>query len=152
MEQVSLQAEYENSVERTIVGNNGEYRLRRSKFLGRGGFGIVFAAIRKHTDSSRRPTYEEVVVKEYKKSEKWLSEEDFDKELVVFNKFKDHFNYDFLLRIYDIFQEKDSRRYYLVLEMAQGGSLFDRIKDPMREDEVYEFARRSAEILHYLHF
>lgn len=58
--------------------------MRRTKFLGRGGFGIVFVAIKKTKNSQNKLLYEEVVIKEYKKSEKWMSEEDFDKELVVF--------------------------------------------------------------------
>jgi hypothetical protein len=40
--------------------------------LGRGGFGIVYVALRKYkTKNMKDYDYDEVVLKEFKKSEKW---------------------------------------------------------------------------------
>ena len=92
----------------------------------------MFAAIRKQkVGTSFSNSYEEVVLKEFKKSDRWQSEEDWDKELVVFKKYLNNVKSDFILKIHDIFQEKSSKKYYLAMEYASGGSLFDRIKSPL---------------------
>lgn len=41
-----LQTEWNDNIDPVIEGNNGSYKLLKNKFLGRGGFGIVFLALR----------------------------------------------------------------------------------------------------------
>jgi hypothetical protein len=57
-----LKNEWIDSTEQAIDGKNGSYKLIKSKFLGRGGFGIVFVALRKYKEEEK-DKYEEVVIK-----------------------------------------------------------------------------------------
>lgn len=40
----------------------------------------------------------------------------------------------------------------MVTTYAPYGTLFDRIKLPMDEEDIHDFVQRSAEILKYLHY
>ena len=49
-EENPLKKEWNDNIEPVIEGKNGSYKLVKDKFLGRGGFGIVFVALRKFKD------------------------------------------------------------------------------------------------------
>ena len=57
-----------------IKGTKGEYKVERNSFLGRGAFGVVYVAIKRISkgklpnSESTQYEYEEVVMKEFKKS------------------------------------------------------------------------------------
>ncbi|KAL6616999.1 Pkinase-domain-containing protein [Neocallimastix sp. 'constans'] len=55
-----------------------------------------------------------------------------------------------IIQIYDVYE--DEKRVYLVLELAEGGELFDRIKEKsLTEDQARDVMRQLFEALDYLH-
>lgn len=52
----------------------------------------------------------------------------------------------------DIFQERETSRYFLITPLAKGGNLCEKIKTAKDEEEWYRFTLRMAQILKYIHY
>ena len=71
------------------MGKCGSYKIDKNMFLGRGGFGIVYGGIGKNSSKANeeKEIYREVAIKEFKRSDKWKHEEDFDKEVLLLQRY-----------------------------------------------------------------
>ena len=88
-----------------MQGKNGRYRRDPARFLGRGSYGIVYAGYQRN----EKGEYREVAIKEFKKSEQWKTEEDRDKDVVLFSKFEKALASKYTLEVVDIFQSSSGR-------------------------------------------
>jgi len=108
--------------------------------LGRGGFSIVYKAVRKATD-------EKVAVKIVQKT---LIREDIKllKREIEIMKAVDHPNILKLIEIYE-----DAENVYIVMELVDGNELFDRIVDRgyYSEKSTIHIVKQILEAIKYLH-
>lgn len=52
----------------------------------------------------------------------------------------------------DVFQEKETFRYFLITSLAKGGNLCEKLRSSKDEEEWFQFALRMAQILKYIHY
>lgn len=122
----------------------GKYEMPENALLGQGQFGKVKAAV--HTETGQR-----VAVKEIKKANiKTKKDVDTVKKEVLINR-KLGEGHPNILRMLDMLE--DSEKLYLVLELAHGGDLFDKIIDHggFSEETARIFFRQIISGLEYAH-
>lgn len=100
-----------------IKSNNGKiedsYDIDPKKVLGSGTYGMVFKAKKKGTKITR-------AIKQIPKK-KVKNQERFQREIEIMSNL-DHPN---IIKLYETFE--DDKNIYLVMEVCEGGELFDRI-------------------------
>jgi calcium-dependent protein kinase len=136
-------AEADKSVKIQLPYNEGKriedfLELQREQ-LGAGGYGVVCEGKDKHTGSS-------YAVKLIPKKA-GIDREKLDKEIRIMTKL-DHPN---VVKLFQTFQ--DSRYVYLVMEMCQGGELFDRIiqEKHFTEKDAATVMQQVFRGIHYTH-
>ena len=93
-----LGQKWRSNTEQIINSSNAQYKVDKDKFLGKGAFGVVYGAIRKYPIKPKKESediryeYQRVVIKQFKKSQKWTSEDDWDHELLIMKKFMQDFH------------------------------------------------------------
>eukprot|EP01006_Ploeotia_vitrea_P041652 TRINITY_DN66558_c7_g2_i1.p1 TRINITY_DN66558_c7_g2~~TRINITY_DN66558_c7_g2_i1.p1 ORF type:complete len:619 (+),score=313.04 TRINITY_DN66558_c7_g2_i1:66-1922(+) len=116
------------------------YEIKHDVVLGSGAFGEVKLCVHKKTGK-------EFAVKMIKKNERLKRNlKQFEDEINVHANLK-HRN---IIRLVDVFQ--DDEFVMLVMELAYGGELFDRIlQHPFREIDAIRLVRRLFKAVAYLH-
>ncbi|CAD8132757.1 unnamed protein product [Paramecium octaurelia] len=115
------------------------YDINLKKVIGSGTYGSVVKATLKGTKNQR-------AVKVIPKS-KVKNPDRFKKEIDILRQL-DHPN---IIKLYETFE--DQRNVYLVMELCEGGELFDRIMDKgcFSEYEAYEIFLQIMQALNYCH-
>ncbi len=127
------------TVERSFTDS---YELMESADpIGMGGFGVVLAA-------QNRETGEMVAVKQIPRLPDGLNERDVEEEVAMLKASGEHRH---IVSFFDLF--KDEEYYYLVMEMAQGGELFDHIMNDgmFTEDETANLMGNLLKACSFLH-
>jgi len=125
-----------------IIDNPGKiidfYELDKKK-LGEGSYGAVFKAKNKHTQAVR-------AVKTISKTQ-MKNIERFKQEIAIM-KMMDHPN---IIKLYESFE--DHRNIYLVMELSNGGELFDKIIESGHFNEVQAaiLMQQIVRAIYYMH-
>lgn len=116
-------------------------RYKKGKELGKGGFSVVYEVIDKTT--KKRHAAKEII----KASLKPEDEIGLKQEIDILQSL----NHPHIVKFVDFFDEKD--HYYVVLELLEGGELFDRIvqKACYNEKEARDLVRVLLGALKYIH-
>lgn len=108
-----------------------------SKVLGKGAFGKVFLA-------TSDATHQTVAVKQVKKNK--VNDMQTLKEIMNMRKLIQHEN---VIKLCDV--KEDAQHYYMVMELAPNGELFDYIGAGLREDVALFYFRQLAAAMEYMH-
>ncbi|GJP43860.1 hypothetical protein CLOM_g3265 [Closterium sp. NIES-68] len=131
-----------NVLMKGVVELSELYRLSR-KELGRGNFGVIRVC-------EKRDTGERFACKtiEKKNLECWEDVDDVRREVQVMEMLKDHAN---VIKLVDTVESQ--KEVHLIMELCEGGELFDRIQDKgyYSERQAAKVTRTVVEVLQHCH-
>jgi calcium/calmodulin-dependent protein kinase I len=121
------------------------YLLDGDNILGKGGFGTVFLGVR-IVDKS------EVAVKRIMKARVGHTPE-LAKTIENEVKFLQKLDHDHIIKFFNFFDDLENKCFYLCVELARGGDLFDRVskKKKYTEKDAQQFCRTVLSALKHCH-
>ncbi|CAI7896868.1 unnamed protein product [Closterium sp. NIES-54] len=141
-EQVEETPATANVLLKDVVELSELYRLSR-KELGRGNFGVIRVCEKR--DSGERFACKTI---EKKNLECWEDVEDVRREVQVMEMLRDHAN---VIKLVDTVESQ--KEVHLIMELCEGGELFDRIQDKgyYSERQAAKVTRTVVDVLQHCH-